>query len=79
MGCGEPEEKPPCEQEDAGGDGGGWIKETYDPDALFQLDRFHIYKEIKKKIRDAEAQEQKKVEEMLEYIQVYADSIEKSL
>ena len=65
------------------GDGGSWIKETYDPDALFQLDRFHIYKEIKKKIRDAEAQkqikkllEQKKVDEMLKYIQVYADSIE---
>src|SRR5699024_3174589 len=45
--------------------------------------RFHIYKEIKKKIRDTEAQEQikelleqKKVDEMLEYIQVYADSIE---
>lgn len=31
------------------GDGGSWIKETYDPDAIFQLDRFHIYKEIKKK------------------------------
>lgn len=65
------------------GDGGSWIKETYDPDALFQLDRFHIYKEIKKKIRDGEAQEQikelleqKKVDEMLKYIQVYADSIE---
>src|SRR5699024_4251525 len=45
--------------------------------------RFHIYKEIKQKIRDVEAQEQikelleqKKVEEMLEYIQIYADSIE---
>src|SRR5699024_5338571 len=65
------------------GDGGSWIKEIYDPEALFQLDRFHIYKEIKKKIRDTEAQEQikelleqKKVDEMLEYIQVYADSIE---
>ena len=65
------------------GDGGGWIKEAYDPEVIFQLDRFHIYKEIKKNIRDVEAQErikelleQKKVEEMLEYIQVYADSIE---
>ena len=54
------------------------------PEVIFQLDRFHIYREIKKKIRDVEAQkrikellEQKKAEEMLEYIQVYADSIEK--
>lgn len=65
------------------GDGGSWIKEDYDPEVIFQLDRFHIYREIKKKIRDVEAQkrikellEQKKAEEMLEYIQVYADSIE---
>lgn len=65
------------------GDGGSWIKETYDPDAVFQLDRFHIYKEIRKKIRDGKAQEeikalleQKKVKELLEYIEIYADSIE---
>ena len=65
------------------GDGGSWIKEGYDPEVIFQLDRFHIYKEIKKKIRDAEAQEQikelleqKQVDEMLEYILIYADSIE---
>ena len=65
------------------GDGGSWIKETYDPETIYQLDRFHIYKEIKKKIRDGVAQdqiremlEQKKVDEMLEYIQIYADSIE---
>ena len=65
------------------GDGGSWIKEDYDPEVIFQLDRFHIYREIKKKIRDVEAQkrikellEQKKVDEMLEYIQIYADSIE---
>ena len=65
------------------GDGGSWIKEQYDPDTIFQLDRFHIYKEIKKKIQDTEAQkrikellEEKKVNEMLEYICIYADSIE---
>ncbi|MBA2213293.1 UPF0236 family transposase-like protein [Sellimonas intestinalis] len=65
------------------GDGGSWIKETYDPEAIFQLDRFHIYQEIKRKIRDKEAQErikelleEKKVEELLEYILIYADSIE---
>ena len=64
------------------GDGGSWIKEPYDPETIYQLDRFHIYKEIKKKIRDGAAQEQiremlekKKVDEMLEYILIYADSI----
>ena len=25
------------------GDGGRWIKEPYDPEVIFQLDRFHIY------------------------------------
>ena len=65
------------------GDGGSWIKEPYDPETIYQLDRLHIYKEIKKKIRDGAAQEQiremlekKKVDEMLEYILIYADSIE---
>lgn len=65
------------------GDGGSWIKEPYDPEAVFQLDRFHIYREIKRKIRDEKAQkeilemlEEKKTEEMLKYIRIYADSIE---
>lgn len=39
------------------GDGGNWIKEAYDPDAIFQLDQYHIYQEIRRKIRDKEAQE----------------------
>lgn len=67
------------------GDGGGWIKETYDSEAIFQLDRFHVYKEIKRKIRDKQAQEEirrlydeEKPEEMLEYIEVYATSVESS-
>ena len=65
------------------GDGGSWIKETYDPDAIFQLDRFHIYKETKKKIREESARkqirellEEKKADKALEYIRIYADSIE---
>ena len=65
------------------GDGGSWIKDPYDPDAIFQLDRFHIYQEIKRKIRDKEAEkritelfDQKKMEEMLEYIRIYATSVE---
>lgn len=65
------------------GDGGSWIKEPYDPEVIFQLDRFHIYQEVKRKLKDKEAQkavtelfEAGKMEEMLEYIQVYADSVE---
>ena len=38
------------------GDGGSWIKEAYDPDVIFQLDRYHIYQEILRKIGDKEAQ-----------------------
>lgn len=65
------------------GDGGSWIKDPYDPDVIFQLDRFHIYQEIKRKISNKEAGkriielfDQKKVNEMLEYIQIYATSVE---
>lgn len=67
------------------GDGGSWIKEPYDPEAIFQLDRFHIYQEIKRRLKEKEAQEAvtelfegKKMDEMLEYIRVYADSVESS-
>ena len=65
------------------GDGGSWIKETYDPDAIFQLDRYHIYQEILRKIADKKAQkdirelfEEEKIEDMLEYIEMYATSTE---
>ena len=65
------------------GDGGSWIKDPYDADAVFQLDRFHIYQEIRRKISDKEAGkrirellEQEKIEELLEYIQIYATSVE---
>ena len=65
------------------GDGGGWIKEPYDPETIFQLDRYHIYQEILRKISDKEAQEKirklfdaEKTEEMLEYIEIYATSVE---
>ena len=57
------------------GDGGSWIKEPYDPEVIFQLDRFHIYQEIKRKLKEKEAQkavtelfEAGKIDEMLEYI-----------
>lgn len=67
------------------GDGGSWIKEPYDPDVIFQLDRYHIYQEILRKIRDKEAQkeirrllEEEKLDEMLDYIEIYATSVESS-
>lgn len=64
------------------GDGGSWIKDPYEPDTVFQLDRFHIRQEIKRKLnQDKEAAkaveelfEAEKMNEMLEYIQIYADS-----
>ena len=39
------------------GDGGSWIKEPYDPEAIFRLDRYHIYQEILRKIQDKKAQQ----------------------
>ena len=65
------------------GDGGSWIKEPYDLDAIFQLDRYHIYKEILRNISDKVAQtevrrlfDEEKPDEMLEYIKTYATSVE---
>ncbi len=66
------------------GDGGCWIKDPYEPDTVFQLDRFHIRREIKRKLNcDKEARketerlfETEKMDEMLEYIWIYADSVE---
>lgn len=67
------------------GDGGSWIREPYDPDAIFQLDRYHICQEVLRKIKDRKAQqdirtllEEEKIGEMLEYIRIYADSVESS-
>lgn len=65
------------------GDGGSWIKEPYDPEAIFQLDRYHIYQEVLRKIKDKKAQqrirgllEEEQLEELLDFIQIYADSVE---
>ena len=65
------------------GDGGSWIKEPYDPEVIFQLDRYHIYQEVLRKISDKEAQKEirrlldaEKPEEMLDYIERYATSVE---
>ena len=35
-----------------------WIKEPYDPDVIFQLDRYHIYQEILRKLSDKRAQKE---------------------
>ena len=65
------------------GDGGSWIKETYDPDVIFQLDRYHIYQEILRKISSKDAQkdirelfDEGKIDEMFKYIETYATSVE---
>ncbi len=57
------------------GDGESWIKEPYDPETIYQLNRYHIQQEILRKISDKGAQqtirtllEEEKPEEMLEYI-----------
>ena len=64
------------------GDGGGWVKEPYDPETIVQLDRYHVYQEILRKIGDKKAQKEirelfdsEKPDEMLEYIKIYADSV----
>lgn len=71
------------EQRILNGDGGSWIKEPYDPDTIFQLDRYHIYQEILRKIKDKRAQQNirkmfdnEEIEDMLEYIEAYANSVE---
>ena len=57
------------------GDGGSWIKEPYDDETIFQLDRYHIYQEILRKIRSKDVQKEirrlfdsEKLGEMFAYI-----------
>lgn len=66
------------------GDGGSWIKDTYEPKTVFQLDAFHIRQEIKRKLNiDEVARKEverlynaKKIDEMLSFIRIYADSVD---
>jgi len=65
------------------GDGGSWICEPNDPEAIIQLDPFHVHKEIRRCIADKAAQTAieellaaKKTDEMLEYIEIYANSVD---
>ena len=64
------------------GDGGSWIGEPNDPDAIIQLDPFHVHKEIRRLISDKDAVKEiekllseKDVDRALSYIQIYADSV----
>jgi len=65
------------------GDGGSWIKDPYESETVFQLDRFHIYQAIIRKIPDKRAQkairelmDEDKIVECFEYIETYATSVE---
>lgn len=66
------------------GDGGGWIKDPYDPEVIYQLDPFHIKKAIKDKINQSEEArtditalyEDGKIDYMLDYIEMYANSVD---
>ena len=65
------------------GDGAAWIKNTYEPDVIFQLDRFHIKQEITRCITSKNTQKMifeklhnNKIDEMLEVIDTYINSID---
>ena len=65
------------------GDGGSWIGEPNDPDAVIQLDPFHVHKEIRRCITEKNTQSlieeylaEKKIDEALRSVQVYIDSID---
>lgn len=64
------------------GDGGMWIKEPYDLDAITQLDLFHIEEAITKGIADAHYARKvrnsinaQKIDEAFETIEIYANSV----
>lgn len=70
------------EQRVLNGDGGSWITDPYDENTIEQLDRFHVIKEIRAKIADKEYAkklgkllEEEKTGELIEAVQIYADSI----
>lgn len=64
------------------GDGAQWIKAVPDASAVFQLDPYHRNKAIQEKINDKRARkdiyeflEDGRVDELLEYLSIYKDSI----
>lgn len=66
------------------GDDGSWNKDPYEPDTIVQLEQFHIFQEIKRKInKDKEAQtevealfEAEMIDEVFEYLEMYINSVE---
>lgn len=63
-------------------DGASWIKKVKDKSTYFQLDPFHKYKAIKEKIIDKRAAseviellETKKINEMIDYLEMYSNSV----
>lgn len=66
------------------GDGATWIKDQYTDDKIYQLDSFHVNQAIKRNIaidKDVAKEvtklyKQCKIDEMLKYINTYADSVE---
>lgn len=64
------------------GDGGSWVNDEYDADAIKQLDRFHVVKAIRQKIAHDEMKadmlallREDKIDELLEQAQIYLDTI----
>ena len=64
------------------GDGGSWIGEPNDPEAIIQLDPFHVHKEIRRLIADKDAineierrYTEKDIAGMLDYVRTYAVSV----
>ena len=65
------------------GDGAAWIDNMADADMVYQLDRFHVLDYINRYIKDDKHRRkikrllyECKIEKMLEYIKMYADSID---
>lgn len=64
------------------GDGGNWIREEYDPDVIFQLDRYHVYRGILRGIREKKVQrevrrkyEAGEIEELFVFLREYIGAL----
>ena len=64
------------------GDGGSWVHDEYDADAIKQLDRFHVVKAIRQKIGHKAMKDdmlallkEDRIEELLDQAQIYLDTI----
>lgn len=67
------------------GDGAGWIDSMVHGDMIYQLDRFHVLEYINRYIKDRKKNRaikrllyENEIGKMLEYIEMYADSIDGS-